>query len=464
MAPDTDPDGASSSRDAPRSEAEGDGVWTEASSSPIPFEGTGPGPPMQAGMRVTPSELESRPGELECVWTPDVEEAFQEAVRLYPIRGQRRSMVDEGGKRYGRNELIARHIKYRTGKIRTRKQVSSHVQVLARRETRENRVRSEALRAIIAESAPSKPKAARLEATTSLEPGLTGVVADANASTSKRDPIGELLSSDANPSQAKSELPDAPEKELSAPSASITRASPPYYEYSTRISSTSLELNRFSMYVLYQATNRTGEGDGVGESSSCLTTKCHLFSNIKPSVHDASWPLEAIQVREVSDKFPGGEEGLEDLYYSGPPDAFFVIKCWMDLNTGNIPADRACYRVASIFKSPFRDTIMCSTRVCSFGQVVVDRLQAVNPSLSKDSLHYTYTVRSTMSECVINFIERLRRLPDKDRMDSVLENFTVLQVISKEFPRKTLLCMAYMFEVSRSVHGSRHRIYRLSTW
>ncbi|KAK9324964.1 TEA/ATTS domain family-domain-containing protein [Lipomyces orientalis] len=62
------------------------------------------------------------------IWSPDVEEAFMEAIGKIPKVGRRKITVN--GRPCGRNELISDFILRKTGKVRTRKQVSSHIQVL----------------------------------------------------------------------------------------------------------------------------------------------------------------------------------------------------------------------------------------------------------------------------------------------------------------------------------------------
>ena len=83
--------------------------------------------------------------------------------------------------------------------------------------------------------------------------------------------------------------------------------------------------------------------------------------------------------------------------------------------------------------------------------------------------------RSPMCEYMVNFIRKLKNLPEKYMMNSVLENFTILQVrfrLDKYWPmlvwviclqnmilyffqvitnketQETLLCIAYVFEVN----------------
>lgn len=48
-------------------------------------------------------------------------------------------------------------------------------------------------------------------------------------------------------------------------------------------------------------------------------------------------PLEAVDVRQIYDKFPEKKGGLKELYEKGPPDAFFLVKFWVSPSPGPAP-------------------------------------------------------------------------------------------------------------------------------
>ncbi|KAG7263166.1 hypothetical protein CRUP_002657 [Coryphaenoides rupestris] len=131
--------------------------------------------------------------------------------------------------------------------------------------------------------------------------------------------------------------------------------------------------------------------------------------------------------------------------------------------------------------------ITSSTKVCSFGKQVVEKVETEYARF--EGSRYAFRIhRSPLCEYMINFIHKLKQLPEKYMMNSVLENFTILQgsetrvslpppaaflaaagdnghidahVVTNRDTLETLLCVAYVFEVSTSEHGAQHHIYRL---
>ncbi|XP_041445672.1 transcriptional enhancer factor TEF-1 isoform X3 [Xenopus laevis] len=410
--------------------------------------------------RMSDSADKPMDNDAEGVWSPDIEQSFQEALAIYPPCGRRKIILSDEGKMYGRNELIARYIKLRTGKTRTRKQVSSHIQVLARKKVRE----IQAAIKVTNMDQTSKDKAlqhmaamssAQIVSATAIHNklGLPGIPRSAFPAAPGYWPgmiqTGQPGSSqDVKPFAQQvypiqpSAAPPIPGFEPAAPPPS----SVPAWQ-GRSIGTTKLRLVEFSAFLEQQR-----DPDAYNK---------HLFVHIGQANHSYSDPLlEAVDIRQIYDKFPEKKGGLKELFGKGPQNAFFLVKFWADLNC-NIQDDTGVfYGVTSQYESSENMTITCSTKVCSFGKQVVEKVETEYARFENGRFVYRIN-RSPMCEYMINFIHKLKHLPEKYMMNSVLENFTILLVVTNRDTQETLLCMACVFEVSNSEHGAQHHIYRL---
>ncbi|KPP62704.1 transcriptional enhancer factor TEF-3-like, partial [Scleropages formosus] len=227
----------------------------------------------------------------------------------------------------------------------------------------------------------------------------------------------------------------------SAAGLSASPNSPPWQGRS--IASSKLRMLEFSAFLEYQQDPETYNK--------------HLFVHIGQSNPSFSDPyLEAVDIRQIYDKFPERKGGLKELFEKGPVDAFFLA----DLSTNLQDDSSAFYGVSSQYESSENMIITSSTKVCSFGKQVVEKVETEYARF--EGGRYVFRIhRSPLCEYMINFIHKLKHLPEKYMMNSVLENFTILQVVTNRDTLETLLCIAYVFEVSTSEHGAQHHIYRL---
>uniref|UniRef100_A0A3Q2D898 TEA domain family member 1a n=1 Tax=Cyprinodon variegatus TaxID=28743 RepID=A0A3Q2D898_CYPVA len=363
-------------------------------------------------------------GDPEGVWSPDIEQSFQEALAIYPPCGRRKIILSDEGKMYGRNELIARYIKLRTGKTRTRKQVSSHIQVLARRKSREfqSKLKDQNAKEKALQSISSMSSAQIVSATaihSKLLPGIVRASFPGNAQLWQgMIPGGQSSSTteDIKPfSQQAYPVQTAGTTAIAAyePAAAAQTHREPAWQ-GRSIGTTKLRLVEFSSFL---ETQRDQEAYNK-----------HLFVHISQSSPSYSDPLlECVDIRQIYDKFPEKKGGLKELFSKGPQNAFYLIKFWADLNYSVQDDSAAFYGVTSQYESSENMTITCSTKVCSFGKQVVEKVETEYARFENGRFVYRIS-RSPMCEYMINFIHKLKHLPEKYMMNSVLENFTILLV------------------------------------
>uniref|UniRef100_A0A671YSY3 TEA domain family member 3 b n=1 Tax=Sparus aurata TaxID=8175 RepID=A0A671YSY3_SPAAU len=373
-------------------------------------------------------------GDAEGVWSPDIEQSFQEALAIYPPCGRQKN-----------NNYMEMN-------------VSSHIQVLARKKVRE-------YQAGIKDQA-SKDKAlqnmAALSSAQIVSPSMI------------KNPLPPLPPAPYQPARFWPAIPGQP-----GPSQDIKPfAQPPYPSLSgpipqsipskfeplapppppsatavpvwqdRTIASSKLRMLEYSAFMEVQR-----DPDNYSK---------HLFVHIGQTNPSYSDPLlEAVDIRQIYDKFPEKKGGLKELYEKGPQNAFFLVKFWADLNSSGMQdGPGSFYGVSSQYSSLENMTITVSTKVCSFGKQVVEKVETEYARLEGGKCVYRIH-RSPMCEYMINFIHKLKHLPEKYMMNSVLENFTILQVVTNRDTQETLLCIAFVFEVSTSEHGAQYHVYRL---
>eukprot|EP01147_Barroeca_monosierra_P002754 gene2754-8131_t len=425
------------------------------------------------------------------VWSPDIEEAFEEALKIYPPCGRRKIILSEEGKMYGRNELIARYIKMKTGKVRSRKQVSSHIQVLARKRQRELQTQlktnpeaaeklAETLRGlssaeIVSGSLDSSDSSQRAER--SMTYGGTPSKPEAGFSRSTNGnnnvlfpdafyqqqqqaqqqillsqqqlsqlAIGQQAVQNSNTSPASRTTPGIDTNHTAGMAPQIT------YNGIARLR---LALDYFSTGITYP-----------------FQAGVHKFFELAGSYHFADPSMECVDIYQIADKFPH----LEELYRTGPKEAFFVVKVWADLNfdsskiqqiaheddNGIIDPkpEEAVFNLAAQFESLENIPIECTTSAVSLGNIAAEKIQTQAARFEGGRFVYDMT-SGTMCEYMTQFISHLRGVTGIELINLVLENFAIMQVVRCQSNNEVLFSAAYLFEAVPPGTETGIHVYKL---
>ncbi|WKX97278.1 hypothetical protein Q1695_013160 [Nippostrongylus brasiliensis] len=384
-------------------------------------------------------------GDAEGVWSVDIDQAFQEALAIYPPCGRRKIIISDEGKMYGRNELIARYIKLRCGKTRTRKQVSSHIQVLARKKLRDEQAKKKAECPVQspapAAAAPPPPRVPH----TPQFPTLPSLPQTPHLTDAKEHLAQQLLGK-------ASLLPATMYQTLwSQPFPSAAHFAQDVKPF-TMAPEFALP---FAAAVVPPAAAAAAAAakkttDGIASSKLRLTGfQAYLESPHGSRVDIVSIPrdvveTETLKLDTVIEKYP---KLLTELFERGPPDAFFLAKCWANVSFDSSDTENSLYAVDSYYNSHQKFDISVSTKVCSFGNEVVEKVEVYSPD--EENGHFIFRLeKSPICEYMVKFISELKKLESRDYMNNVLENFTVLQVVTNQSTGETLMVIGFVFEVN----------------
>jgi len=388
--------------------------------------------------------------EEEDIWPEDVEKSFQEALKVYPPIGRRKIL--ENGKMFGRNELIAKYIQEKTGKIRTRKQVSSHIQVLGKKQkkgqdtttttsttppAKSSSKHSHSSHSSHSTHAPSVSK--QETASTFVRPvPERGYVYPHNSSNMMPSyPFSSIPDNSRSTGYGIPTLPPFQNNSMGNPSAfpSHDQYSDEYQAYLQ--SNFMVSLREFSAYVEFPSSSLSG-----------MVNRHHYVSLLGEDFTEIS---EQIPLNRIEGQF----FGLKELFEKSRLPIFFLAKCSANMFSSQ---NYGLHALLVKYESKHKYVLKCSTTIYSFGKAVVEKIQVEEPLF--DSSYVYYFNHSPMCDYMVQFIEKLKTLRDVSKMNRVLENFSVLQVIIDTQTNTTLMCIAMLFNVL-DYQSPRNVVYKI---
>ncbi|XP_004347334.1 transcriptional enhancer factor isoform 1A [Capsaspora owczarzaki ATCC 30864] len=398
-------------------------------------------------------------GEDDGVWTKEVEDAFEEAFALYPPCGRRKIILNNEGKMFGRNELIARYIRMKTGKGRSRKQVSSHIQVIARKRQREIGERlkhcNQDMQRAAMENLATMSSAQLVSATLNPQAQVAAAAAQpyaepitlpaatsaaALSAQMQRESLGTILQA------VDAEAPASTSPQLShqhpvtfSTSGAAPRDGPPAPRH---------QPNQVTLCQLASALEYPN-----------LSIPPVFFVNIENEVLNDP-QMEIVEAKLIADKFPQ----LRERFAQNPAGGFYLIKFWTEL-PGNMPQAfgfyPSSYWMTARFESQEQITLEVTRSVVSFGKTAQTKTVYLLSSGVLNGKHQYYMMQQPLCEYMQTFIEKLRGLPSRELMNNVLENFSASITVANAATKEVLLNLALIFEVISDDTGSQHNVYRL---